>query len=88
MGEALHALVPVPRHPAEAPALRVPVADDEDDIRALIRVAVAKAGGTVVATVADGESALSAGAVASLSKPFSLAGLVHQLRSVTDRQPA
>ncbi|TKJ35194.1 histidine kinase [Blastococcus sp. CCUG 61487] len=120
------------------------VADDEDDIRALVCLAVAKAGGTVVGSVGDGASALtvaraelpdvaildvsmpgldgldacsalrgdpltsgvrvlllsagasfddvarglSAGADAYLSKPFSIAGLVHQLRSVTGRQPA
>ena len=39
---------------------RVLVADDEDDIRALVGVAVRRAGCALVASVADGESALSA----------------------------
>ena len=39
-------------------AVRVLVADDEDDIRALVAVAVGKAGCTVVASVADGGAAL------------------------------
>ena len=38
---------------------RVLVADDEDDIRALVAVAVRRAGCTVVASVADGDAALS-----------------------------
>ncbi|MCW2741408.1 MAG: Response regulator with CheY-like receiver domain and winged-helix DNA-binding domain [Blastococcus sp.] len=38
--------------------VRVLVADDEDDIRALVGLAVAKAGCTVVASVADGAAAL------------------------------
>jgi DNA-binding response OmpR family regulator len=42
-------------------APRVLVADDEDDIRALVCLAVAKAGGTVVGSVADGPAALAAG---------------------------
>jgi DNA-binding response OmpR family regulator len=36
------------------------VADDEDDIRALVCVAVRRAGGTVVADLADGAAALTA----------------------------
>ena len=40
------------------PAVRVLVADDEDDIRALVALAVRKAGCTVVASVADGAAAL------------------------------
>ena len=36
------------------------VADDEDDIRALVALAVAKAGCTVVSSVADGGAALAA----------------------------
>jgi DNA-binding response OmpR family regulator len=40
--------------------LRVLVADDEDDIRDLVCLAVAKAGGTVVAAVPDGPAALDA----------------------------
>jgi len=40
--------------------LRVLVADDEDDIRALVCLAVGKAGGTVVASVTDGSAALEA----------------------------
>jgi DNA-binding response OmpR family regulator len=40
------------------PAVRVLVADDEDDIRALVVLAVRKAGCTVVGTVADGAAAL------------------------------
>jgi DNA-binding response OmpR family regulator len=39
---------------------RVLVADDEDDIRALVCVAVRRAGGTVVADLADGAAALTA----------------------------
>ena len=39
-------------------AVRVLVADDEDDIRALVGLAVAKAGCTVVGSVADGSAAL------------------------------
>ena len=39
-------------------AVRVLVADDEDDIRALVGLAVAKAGCTIVGTVADGLAAL------------------------------
>jgi DNA-binding response OmpR family regulator len=39
-------------------AVRVLVADDEDDIRALVALAVRKAGCTVVASVADGGAAL------------------------------
>ncbi|MFW3172318.1 response regulator transcription factor [Geodermatophilus sp. CPCC 206100] len=44
--------------PTDAP--RVLVADDEDDIRALVCLAVRRAGGTVVADVADGAAALAA----------------------------
>jgi len=40
--------------------IRVLVADDEDDIRALVGLAVGKAGCTVVAAVADGSAALAA----------------------------
>ena len=39
---------------------RVLVADDEDDIRLLVTLAVRKAGCTVVASVADGTQALAA----------------------------
>ncbi|UOY03570.1 response regulator transcription factor [Blastococcus sp. PRF04-17] len=39
--------------------VRVLVADDEDDIRALVGLAVGKAGCTVVASVADGTAALA-----------------------------
>jgi|SRR5690349_1186368 len=42
--------------------VRVLVADDEDDIRALVALAVGKAGCTVVASVADGSAALDAAA--------------------------
>jgi DNA-binding response OmpR family regulator len=38
--------------------VRVLVADDEDDIRALVALAVRKAGCTVVGSVADGSAAL------------------------------
>jgi DNA-binding response OmpR family regulator len=125
-------------------AVRVLVADDEDDIRALVALAVRKAGCTVVASVADGAEALdvarvelpelavldvsmpgatglevctalradpatagirilllsagaslddvaaglAAGADAYLAKPFQVAGLVHQVRALTARQPA
>ncbi len=39
---------------------RVLVADDEDDIRALVGLAVRRAGCAVVASVADGDAALAA----------------------------
>jgi DNA-binding response OmpR family regulator len=39
-------------------AVRVLVADDEDDIRALVVLAVRKAGCTVIGSVADGAAAL------------------------------
>lgn len=39
---------------------RILVADDEDDIRALVCLAARKAGGDVVASVADGSAALAA----------------------------
>ena len=125
-------------------AVRVLVADDEDDIRALVALAVRKAGCVVVGSVADGAAALdlaraelpelavldvsmpgatglevctalradpataairilllsagasledvaaglAAGADAYLAKPFQVSGLVHQVRSLTTRQPA
>ena len=125
-------------------AVRVLVADDEDDIRALVALAVRKAGCAVVASVADGAAALdsartelpdlavldvsmpgatglevctalradpvtagirilllsagasledvaaglAAGADAYLAKPFQVSGLVHQVRTLTARQPA
>ena len=47
----------------EQPAPRVLVADDEDDIRGLVRLAVRRAGCTVVAEVADGLAALDAARV-------------------------
>jgi DNA-binding response OmpR family regulator len=134
---------------ASAP-VRVLVADDEDDIRDLVCLALRKAGATEVTAVADGTAALaaarlhlpelavldvsmpgatglevcsalradpatagiailllsagaslddvarglSAGADAYLAKPFSVAGLVAQIRNLTglegrsDRQPA
>jgi DNA-binding response OmpR family regulator len=124
--------------------VRVLVADDEDDIRALVGLAVRKAGCTVVGSVADGAAALdlaraelpdlavldvsmpgatglevcaalradpatsrigilllsagasledvaaglAAGADAYLAKPFQVAGLIHQVRALTARQPA
>ena len=125
-------------------AVRVLVADDEEDIRALVCLAVRKAGAAEVTAVADGAAALAAarsglpdlavldvsmpgasglevcaalredpatagirilllsagaslddvarglaaGADAYLAKPFSVAGLVHQVRQLTERQPA
>ena len=39
--------------------MRVLVADDEDDIRALVALAVRKAGCEVIASVADGAAALA-----------------------------
>ena len=133
-----------------AAPVRVLVADDEDDIRDLVCLAVRKAGAAEVTAVADGTAALaaarlhlpdlavldvsmpgatglevcsalradpatagiailllsagaspddvarglSAGADAYLAKPFSVAGLVAQIRSLTglegrsERQPA
>jgi DNA-binding response OmpR family regulator len=120
------------------------VADDEDDIRALVCLAVAKAGCTVDGAVADGTAALAtaradlpdlavldvsmpgatglevctalradpatagirilllsagasaedvarglaAGADAYLAKPFGVAALVDQVRTLASRQPA
>jgi len=55
--ETVSVLVPVP---ATAPArVRVLVADDEDDIRELVCLAVAKAGCIVSTSVADGSVALA-----------------------------
>jgi DNA-binding response OmpR family regulator len=124
--------------------VRVLVADDEDDIRALVALAVRKAGCDIAASVADGTAALAAaraelpdlavldvsmpgatglevcaalradpltagirllllsagasledvaaglaaGADAYLAKPFQVSGLVHQVRTLTARQPA
>ena len=129
--------------PASSP-VRVLVADDEDDIRALVCLAVAKAGCTVDGAVADGTAALAtaradlpdlavldvsmpgatglevctalradpatagirilllsagasaedvarglaAGADAYLAKPFGVAALVDQVRTLASRQPA
>jgi DNA-binding response OmpR family regulator len=53
--EVLHALAAV----ANPETIRVLVADDEDDIRELVCLAVAKAGCTVTASVADGAVALA-----------------------------
>lgn len=55
---ALH--TPVPTTVTEGSRLKVLVADDEDDIRTLITLAVGKAGATVVAAVCDGPAALAA----------------------------
>jgi DNA-binding response OmpR family regulator len=44
----------------QATGPRVLVADDEPDIRDLVRLAVQRAGGTVVGAVADGTAALAA----------------------------
>jgi CheY-like chemotaxis protein len=124
--------------------VRVLVADDEEDIRLLVCLAVRKAGGTVVAAVADGAQALrqarahqpdlvvldvsmpeatglqvcaavradpatagcrvlllsagaspddvarglGSGADAYLAKPFTVAGLVDQVRRLTAGAPA
>jgi DNA-binding response OmpR family regulator len=134
----------VPPAVAASPSIRVLVADDEEDIRALVCLAVTKAGCTVTDSVADGSTALAAaragvpdlavldvsmpgttglevctalrndpatagirilllsagaslddvarglaaGADAYLAKPFGVAGLVHQIRALTARQPA
>ena len=123
---------------------RVLVADDEDDIRALVGVAVRRAGCSLIGAVADGDAALAtartelpdltvldvsmpgrtglevcgalradaatasirilllsagasaedvarglaAGADAYLPKPFSVADLVREVRSLTTGQPA
>jgi len=123
---------------------RVLVADDEDDIRDLVCLAVERDGGTVIGSVTDGTAALAAaradvpelavldvsmpgatglevctalrgdartagirilllsagaslddvarglaaGADAYLAKPFRVAGLVHQVRSLMAGQPA
>jgi DNA-binding response OmpR family regulator len=55
---ALHTLGPAAARTG-AP-LRVLVADDDEDIRALVALAVGKAGCSVVASVADGTAALAA----------------------------
>jgi DNA-binding response OmpR family regulator len=47
-------------------AVRVLVADDEDDIRALVALAVRKAGCTVIGSVADGAIALD---IARIERP-------------------
>jgi DNA-binding response OmpR family regulator len=52
VGAAASNLLPTPP--------RVLVADDEDDIRALVCLAVGRAGGAVVRAVADGTAALAA----------------------------
>ena len=128
----------------EAAPVRVLVADDEEDIRTLVCLAVGRAGGLVVRSVADGTAALAAaradlpqlavldvsmpgatglevcselradpvtagiailllsagaspadiarglaaGADAYLPKPFSVAGLVRQIRELTSGVPA
>ena len=46
--------------PSVAPPVRVLVADDEDDIRDLVCLAVRKAGAAEVTAVADGTAALAA----------------------------
>ncbi|MCW2699037.1 MAG: Response regulator with CheY-like receiver domain and winged-helix DNA-binding domain [Blastococcus sp.] len=51
---------PAPHSRPGAGPPRVLVADDEDDIRALVCLAVAKAGATVVSAVHDGTAALAA----------------------------
>lgn len=141
MDAALPALADVAT--PDTAGVRVLVADDEDDIRALVGLAVRKAGCTVVGSVADGAAALdlaraelpdlavldvsmpgatglevcaalradpatsrigilllsagasledvaaglAAGADAYLAKPFQVAGLIHQVRALTARQP-
>ena len=130
--------------PGAGGAFRVLVADDEDDIRDLVCLAVRKAGCAVVASLPDGSLALdaartvlpdlavldvsmpgatgleicaalraeaqtagirilllsagasldevarglSAGADAYLAKPFTVAGLVHQVKALTVGVPA
>ena len=60
MDDVLRASVgAAPENPLPAPP-RVLVADDEDDIRALLCLAATKAGGAVVGAVADGTTALAA----------------------------
>lgn len=142
MDEVLRTPIATPA-PSSSP-VRVLVADDEDDIRALVCLAVGKAGCTVVAEAPDGPAALAAaraglpdlavldvsmpgasglevctalrsdpatdgirilllsagasledvaaglaaGADAYLAKPFAVAGLIHQVRALTARQPA
>ena len=49
----------VPAAPPAHSPVRVLVADDEDDIRALVCLAVAKAGCTVAGALADGTAALA-----------------------------
>jgi DNA-binding response OmpR family regulator len=140
--ESLSVLLPAAS--PEPSAVRVLVADDEEDIRLLVCLAVAKAGCTVTSSVADGGTALAtaraelpdlavldvsmpgatglevcaalrsdpatagirilllsagaslddvargldAGADAYLAKPFGIAGLVHHVRALTEKQPA
>jgi CheY-like chemotaxis protein len=61
--DVLRALVPVASPASVAAPPRVLVADDEDDIRTLVCLAVRKAGSAVVASVADGAAALAAARV-------------------------
>ena len=58
MDETVSVLVPPAT--AASPSVRVLVADDEDDIRALVCLAVTRAGCTVTGSVADGNTALAA----------------------------
>ncbi|MGY1845904.1 MULTISPECIES: response regulator transcription factor [unclassified Blastococcus] len=143
MDPALHSPGGGPAGPAPGGTVRVLVADDEDDIRGLVCLAVRKAGCQVVVSAPDGAVALAAaraelpdlavldvsmpgvtgleicaalradpatagtrilllsagaspdevarglaaGADAYLAKPFSVAGLVHQVRALTTREP-
>lgn len=57
MDAALH--TPVPGAASPGAGMRVLVADDDEDVRALVALAVGKAGCTVVASVADGTAALA-----------------------------
>ena len=58
MDAALHTHVPAVA--STGAPLRVLVADDDEDIRGLVALAVGRAGCTVVASVADGTAALAA----------------------------
>jgi DNA-binding response OmpR family regulator len=57
VGETVPVLVPAAT--PDPSSVRVLVADDEDDIRALVCLAVSKAGCTVTSSVADGSTALT-----------------------------
>ena len=67
-----------------ATGLEVCAALRSDPATAGIRILLLSAG----ASLEDVARGLAAGADAYLAKPFAVAGLVHQVRALTERQPA